>query len=140
MRLKYLLIRAAKNGVAQVLGIILFLGGAGIGASLLSAPDTFLNYPMLAANFVFASPVAWGVIFLVASTALVISVIVEPSYAQLPALMLGAVFIAFGILSLANGVSPFVWAFVALGWVSIFTQIICWAEEKREAIYHHKPH
>jgi hypothetical protein len=137
---KHLLVRAARHGVAQVLGIILFLGGAGIGASLLSAPNTFLTYPMLAANFTFASPVAWGVIFLVASTALVISVLVEPGYAQLPALMLGAVFISFGVLSLANGISPLVWAFVALGWISIFTQIICWAEEKREAFYHHQPH
>jgi uncharacterized membrane protein len=140
MSLKGLLMRAARHGTAQVLGVILFLGGAGIGLSLLSAPDTFLNYQMLATNFLYVSPVAWGVIFLVASTALVISVLVEPSYAQLPALMLGGVFIVFGLLSLANGISPLVWAFVALGWISIFTQVICWAEEKRETLYHYQPH
>lgn len=140
MNLKGLLIKAASHGVAQVLGVILFLGGAGIGVSLITSPHSFIANDMLRANFSFASPVAWGTTFLVASFALVISVLLEPSYAQLPALMLGTVFIFFGLLSLMGGTSPMVWAFVALGWISIFTQVVCWAEEKREAVYHHQPH
>lgn len=140
MSFKSFLIKAASHGVAQVLGVILFLGGAGIGVSLLSAPETFLNYAMLDANFQFASPIAWGVLFIVASLSLVVSVLVEPLYAQLPALMLGSVFIGFGLLSLIGGTSPMVWAFVALGWISIFTQVVCWAEENREAIHHYQPH
>jgi hypothetical protein len=140
MKFKAMLVKAASHGVAQVLGVILFLGGAGIGVSLLSAPESFLNYDKLTAAFGFASPVAWGIIFLAASTALVISVLIGPIYAQLPALMLGTVFIGFGLLSLIGGPSPMVWAFVALGWISVFTQVICWAEESREAVHHYQPH
>jgi hypothetical protein len=139
-RWKHFLIRAANHGTAQVLGIILFLGGAGIGVSLLTTPETFLRYQVMAMNFDVASPIAWGVVFLVASTALVISVLVEPKYAQLPALMLGAVFIAFGLLSLFSGTSPLVWAFVALGWISVFTQVVCWAEERSETVHRYQPH
>lgn len=137
MKLRDLLLKAASHGVAQVLGVILFLGGAGIGVSMLTAPTTYSSYHVLAVNFMFASPVAWGVTFLVASLALVVTVLIEPAYAQLPALLLGAVFIAFGVLILASGSTAMVWAFVALGWISIFTQILCWAEEHRgKAVVH----
>jgi hypothetical protein len=129
--MKALLIKAAKHGVAQVLGVILFLGGAGIGVSLLTAP-TIINHKIFAYNFLWASPVTWGVIFLVASMLLVVTVLMDTRLAQLPALLLGAVFIVFGCFTLLAGVTPVVWAFVALGWVSIFTQIVCWAEDKRE--------
>lgn len=139
MKLKALLMKAARNGVAQVLGTILFLGGVGIGVSMILGADTYANYSTLKANFVFASPVAWGTAFLIASLALLVTVYVEPAFAQLPALILGVVFIAFGLLALLSATSPLVWAFVALGWVSIFTQIICWAEDSRATIYRYQP-
>jgi len=137
VKFQYLLMRAAHHGVAHVLGIILFLGGAGIGLSLIFAPNSYFNYQSLHQNFEFASPIAWGTAFLVASIALVVTLFVQPNYAQLPALILGAVFIIFGILTLFSAVTPAVWAFIALGWISIFTQVICWAEEKREGTLHH---
>lgn len=139
MKFQYLLMRAAQHGVAHVLGTILFLGGAGIGLSMILSPNSYVNYQTLHQNFMFASPVAWGTAFLVASTALVISIFVEPAYAQLPALILGAIFIVFGILTLFSAITPAVWAFIALGWISIFTQVICWAEEKRETLHHYEP-
>ena len=140
MKFKYLLMRAAQHGVAHVLGTILFLGGAGIGLSLLVTPTNYINYASLHQNFVFASPAAWGTAFLVASFALVITIYVEPAYAQLPALILGAVFILFGILTLFSSATAIVvWAFIALGWISVFTQVICWAEEKRETPHHYEP-
>lgn len=138
MKFQYLLMRAAQHGVAHVLGVILFLGGAGIGFSLLLSPGSYLNYETLQQNFIFASPAGWGTAFLVASTTLLISIFVQPAYAQLPALILGAVFILFGLLTLFSATTPAVWAFIALGWISIFTQVICWAEEKREALHHYE--
>jgi len=106
---------------------------------MILSPNQYSGYHTLTANFLFASPVAWGTAFIVASTALVVTVYMQPSYAQLPALILGAVFIAFGCLTLLSAISPAVWAFIALGWISIFTQVICWAEEKRETLHHYEP-
>lgn len=140
MKFQALLFQAARHGVAQVLGTLLFTGGVGVGLSLLLAPDTFLTYASLRENFTFASPAAWGAAFVVASVALIVSVYVEPAYAQLPALILGGVFITFGLLTLLSSPALIVWAFIALGWISIFTQIICWAEEKRETVHSHQPH
>lgn len=139
MKFQYLLMRAARHGVAHVLGTILFLGGAGIGLSFILAPTSYLHYQSLHQNFLFASPVAWGTAFLVSSIALVVTLFVQPNYAQLPALILGAVFIIFGVLTLFSAITPAVWAFIALGWISIFTQVICWAEEKRETLHHYEP-
>lgn len=140
MNFKDLLMKAAKHGVAQVLGVILFLGGAGIGVSMLTAPNLYRSYSALKANFEFLGPGAWGTMFLLASLALVITVIANAPMAQLPALALGVLFLVFGLFALASAASAIVWAFVALGWVSIFTQVICWAEDKREApTLHHQP-
>ena len=140
MKVKELLLRAAYHGVAQVLGTILFLAGASFGLSLTITPDTYMTYPGLQTNFYWMSPVAWGAIFMAASILLVIQVWSDSEHAQLPALVLGILFIAFGIMSLFSGVTTIVYAFVALGWVSIFTQIVCWARGKREEIlYRHEP-
>lgn len=139
MRFQHYLMKVASHGVPQVLGVLLFLGGAGIGVTLMLSPHTFY-YPLFAITFGYVSPAAWGTAFVVASLALVVSVLTQPSLAQLPALMLGGLFIAFGILTLMAGVAPVVWPFMALGWISIFTQILCWAEERRESIQHYKPH
>lgn len=140
MKFQYLLMRAAQHGVAHVLGTILFLGGAGIGLSMILTPNQYVNYHTLTANFLFASPSAWGTAFLVASTALVVTVYMRPAYAQLPALILGAVFITFGSLTLLTAITPAVWAFIALGWISIFTQVICWAEDRNETLHHYQPY
>ena len=134
-----LLLRAAHSGVAHVLGSILFLAGAGIGLSLILAPEDYPNHA-LRENFHLVAPAAWGTIFIIASLILVVTVWVDTEHAQLPALVLGVVFLTFGFLSLMSGVTPIVWAFAALGWISIFTQIICWAKEKRETLlYSDKP-
>lgn len=140
MKLQALLFKAARYGVAQILGTLLFIGGLGIGLSMILQPNSYLSYNNLTLNFQYASPTAWGVVFVVASIALVACVWVDTAYAQLPALILGLVFIGFGLLSIANGITPTIWAFVVLGWISIFTQIICWAEEKRETFYSYQPH
>jgi hypothetical protein len=131
--MKLLLLRAAHYGVAQVLGSILFLASIGIGLSLIFAPGDYPNYA-LQQNFHMVAPAAWGTIFIIASLILVVTVWVDTEHAQLPALVLGIVYITFGFLSLMSGISPLIWAFVALGWISIFTQIICWAKEKRETL------
>ena len=132
--MRLLLLRAAHHGVAQVLGTILFLAGAGIGLSLIFASDLYYSYPMLAANFHQLSPMAWGGLFLIASLILVVTVWVDTEHAQLPAFMLGLIFIAYGLLSLLSGVSSVIYAFSALGWISIFTQIVCWAKGKHETV------
>lgn len=138
--MKDLLIRAAHHNVAQVLGTILFLAGAGIGASLILVPRAFESFGMLSQNFHWVSPPAWGAVFIAASLAMVVTVWVDTAHAQLPALFLGCIFVSFGLLTLFSGVSTLVWAFVALGWIAIFVQIICWAEEKRETLLHsHQP-
>lgn len=137
MRFQHYLMKAASHGVPQVLGVLLFMGGAGLGGTLVFSPSAF-PHEVYGNNFAVVSPVAWGTAFIAASLALVVSVLVDTAYAQLPALMLGALFIVFGLLTVAMGVSPVVWAFAALGWISVFTQVLCWAEERREAIYRYK--
>jgi hypothetical protein len=138
--MKELLIRAAHHGVAQVLGTILFLAGAGIGLSLLFSPDAFDKFGSLSQNFHWVSPPAWAALFIGASIAVVITVWVDTAHAQLPTLALGTIFVAFGVLALFSGAIAIVWAFIALGWISIFTQVICWAKEKRETVlYSHQP-
>lgn len=140
MRFTHVLMRVASRGVPQVLGVLLFLGGAGIGVTLLLSPNAFTQFPIFDNNFHTVSPVAWGTAFLAASLALVVSVMVDTARAQLPALMLGGLYIAFGLLTLGVGVSPVVWPFTILGWISVFTQILCWAEERRESLQHYKPY
>lgn len=134
MNIQLLLFRAAQYHVAKVLGVILFMASAGLGVSMIAAPDTFLSYSPLMANWAFASPMAWGTAFVVASLILVITVFIDADFAQIPALLLGAICILFGVITLNLGVSVVVWPFVALGWISIFTQVICWAEGKDEAL------
>lgn len=136
--MKALLLRAAHHGVAQVLGTILFLAGAGIGLSLLFSPASFTAAGSLSENFHQISAPAWGVLFFGASVLLVVTVWVDTDHAQLPAFVLGVLFLAFGFLTLLSGVSPIIWAFVALGWVSIFTQIVCWAKGKSYATVLHR--
>lgn len=138
--MKDLLIRAAHHNVAQVLATILFLAGCGIGVSLILTPNAFEAFGAMSQNFHWVSPPAWGAIFIAASLLMVVTVWVDAAHAQLPSLVLGCVFGAFGLLTLFSGVSTLVWAFVALGWISIFVQVICWAEEKREKIFYgHEP-
>lgn len=139
MRFQHYLMKVASHGVPQVLGVLLFLGGAGIGVTLILSPSAF-NYHVFSYNFEVVSPVAWGTAFIVASIALVGTVLVQPALAQLPSLMLGGLYAVFGLLTLRTGVSPVVWPFVVLGWISVFTQILCWAEDRRESIQRYKPH
>jgi len=140
VEVKALLLRAAHHGVAQVLGTILFLAGAGIGASLIFQPEMFMNVQVLHENFHWMAPAAWGTLFVVASFLLGVTVWVDIDYAQLPALVLGVVFLVFGFLALLSGITPIVWAFAGLGWVSIFTQIVCWAKGKNAAVlYRNEP-
>lgn len=137
MKLRALLLRAAHHNVAQVLGSSVALAGAGIGGSLLLTPEVFTGYWAFAENFHWVSAPAWGALFLCASILLAITVWVETEHAQTPALVVGTLFLFFGALTLLSGVSAFIWVFVALGWISIFTQIVCWAKEKqRETVLH----
>lgn len=137
MRFQHVLMRVASHGVPQVLGVLLFLGGAGIGVTLVLSPSAF-NFHVFAYNFQVVSPVAWGTAFIAASLALVGTVLIQPALAQLPALMLGGLYAVFGLLTLANGVSPVMWPFIVLAWISLFTQILCWAEDRRESIQRYK--
>ena len=138
--MRELLLRAAHHGVPQVLGSIVALAGVGIGLSLMIAPEPYLSNPAWSQNFNMLSATAWGSLFMIASALLVVTVWVDTEHAQLPALMLGAIYIVFGLLSLLSGVTAILWAFVALGWVSIFTQIVCWAKGRHETVlYSHQP-
>src|SRR5690349_3692077 len=108
-KVQALLLRAAHHGVPHVLGTILFLAGAGIGVSLALSPHTFETQPFRE-NFHYSLPGAWSALFIAATLFLVVTVWVDTEHAQLPALALGIIFIAFGILTLFSGLSPVIWA------------------------------
>lgn len=129
-RFMHLLEIAAVRGVPQMLGTVIALTAIGVGLSMMADPGDFLHATSFNIVYKFASPYAWGTVYIVSSLAVLVCIYTNARYAQAPAFMLGATFIVHGILvipqiNIEGAVPSAIWMYMGVGWMCIILQVIC---------------
>lgn len=123
----------ANHGVPQMLGTTVSLVAISLGLSMFFSPGVFIEEDSFNTVFVFASPFAWGVVYIVAALAVLVTVYTNHKSAQLPIFLLGAIFAAQALLQvpdIANGSVPSgLFLFMGIGWICFITQLICGARK-----------
>ena len=124
----------ANHGVPQMLGTVVSFVAIALGFSMFIDPAVFIATPAFHYVFVwFASPYAWGTVYIVAAMAVLVAVYTSRRSAQAPVFMLGATFCAQGLLqipAITNGEVPSgLYMYMGIGWICFITQIVCGARE-----------
>jgi hypothetical protein len=118
-----------------MLGTVVAAVAIGLGISMYADPNVYANNPAFSLVFLFASPYAWGTVYIVTAIAILIGVYTNQKYAQSPAFVMGATFGMHGLLvipSIANGEIPSpLFLYMGFAWVCIITQVICGARKVR---------
>ena len=125
----------ANHNVAQLLGTVVSVVAICIGVSMFIDPGIFIATPAFSWVFAFASPYAWGTVYIVAALAVLVSVYTNRRSAQAPVFMLGATFCMQALLQLppiTNGNVPSgLFMYMGVGWVCFITQLVCGAKGVR---------
>jgi hypothetical protein len=138
----------SNHHVPQMFATLVSLIAICLGVSMIVAPGNYVNALTLRSVFEFASPYAWGTVYILSAFAVIIGVFSHPRYAQAPLWMLAAAYAAQGILTIpqiANGGVPqSVFFLIGLAWICIATQLICGVVKERnnalpETIIHNQP-
>lgn len=123
----------ANHGVPQMLGTVVSLVAICLGISMFVDPRVFISTPAFDWVFKFASPFAWGTVYIIAAIAVIVSVYTNRKSAQAPVFMLGATFCMQALLQLppiTNGNVPSgLFMYMGIGWVCFITQLVCGARE-----------
>jgi len=126
-----LLDRLAVHKVPQMLGTVVSAVAIALGLSMYIDPTVFIAAPSLKDVFAFASPYAWGTVYIVSAIAVLFAVYINVRAAQVPIFMLGATFATQGVLTIpaiSNGAIPqSLYLYMGIGWVCFVTQLICGA-------------
>jgi hypothetical protein len=110
-------------------------------------PTVFMSAPSLNTVFKFASPYAWGTVYIVSAIAVLLAIYINPRTAQAPVFMLGATFAMQGMLTIpeiAHGAIPSsLYLYMGIGWVCFIIQLICGArkvpDDVQKTPINHKP-
>jgi hypothetical protein len=126
----------ANHGVPQMLGTVVSLVAIALGVAMFVDPGVFIETKSFHVVFAFASPYAWGTVYIVAAMAVLITVYTNQKSAQAPVFMLGATFAMQALLQIpqiANGGVPSgLFMYMGIGWVCFITQLICGARGSHE--------
>lgn len=134
----------ANHGVPQMLGTIIAFVAAGLGLSMFCTPDAYEESRTFDLVFNFASPFAWGTVYIVSALAVAIMVYSNPKTAQAPVIMLGMAFGLQGLLTIPQavdgGLPSAVFMYIGMAWVCLATQLVCGVAKERsreKAPLHH---
>jgi len=123
----------ANHGVAQMLGTVVACVAIGLGISMYVDPQVYSDNPAFREVFRFASPHAWGTVYIVTAIAMLIGVYTNQKYAQSPSFVMAATFGMHGLLvvpSITNGEIPSpLFLYMGFAWVCVITQIVCGARK-----------
>lgn len=119
----------ANHGVPQMLATVLSAVAIGLGTSMWIDPDNYKESDSFRLVFLWASPHAWGTLYIVAAIAVLVMVYTNARTARMPVFMLGLTYIAQGILTIpqtANGGLPSaIFMYIGMGWIGLITQLVC---------------
>lgn len=123
----------SNHGVPQMLGTVVSLVAICLGISMFFNPGIFVATPAFSWVFTWASPYAWGTVYVVAAIAVLVSVYTNQKSAQAPVFMLGATFAAQALLqipaSVDGSVPSGIFMYMGIGWVCFITQLVCGARK-----------
>lgn len=129
----------ADHKVPQMLGTVVSAVAICLGISMFLNPAIFIDTASFRTVFWWASPYAWGTVYITAALAVLISVYTNQRSAQAPVFMLGATFAAQAVLQIpqiANGSVPSgLFMYMGIGWVCFITQLICGARGGRNTFH-----
>lgn len=137
-RFMALLDRLATHKVPQMLGTVVSAVAIALGISMYVDPSVFISAPSLATVFQFASPYAWGTVYIVSAIAVLLAIYINPRTAPAPVFMLGATFAMQGMLTIpeiANGAIPSsLYLYIGVGWICFIIQLICGARKVPDVV------
>jgi hypothetical protein len=126
----------ADQKVPQMLGTVVSLVAICLGASMFLNPGVFIDTYSFKTVFWFASPWAWGTVYIVAAIAVLFAVYTNQRTAQAPVFMLGATFAAQALLQVPQitlgSVPSGLFMYMGIGWVCFIIQLICGARGDHE--------
>lgn len=129
----------ANHGVPQMLGTVISLVAIALGISMFIDPRVFINTDAFHLVFTFASPHAWGTLYISAAIAVLVTLYTNQISAQAPVFLLGATFVLQALLQvpqIANGSVPSgLFTYMGIGWICFITQLICGARGHEKATY-----
>jgi Ca2+/Na+ antiporter len=123
----------ANHGVPQMLGTVISFVAVGLGVTMFINPQTFEEAFAFRQVFTFASPFAWGTVFIFTALVVLITVYTNHKNAQAPLFVMAATFVMMGLLQVpqiaAGGVPSGLFMYIGMGWVCVITQLICGARK-----------
>ena len=123
----------ANHGVPQMLGIAISFVSVGLGISMLVNPQVFIDTYTFKLVFQFASPHAWATVHIFTSLLVLVTVFTNQKNAQAPVFVMGATFIATGLLTIpqiaVGGVPSSLFMYMGMGWICFITQLVCGARK-----------
>lgn len=121
--------RWANHGVPQMLSLVVSLTAISLGLSMMLTPETYTGAFAFREVFRFASPYAWGTIYIVAATAVLVTVFVNVRASQAPLFMLALTYAAQGLWTipqmLNGGVPQSVFLCIGMANICIVAQLVC---------------
>jgi len=132
-RFSELLDHWANHGVPQMLGTVIAFVGIGLGGTMFANPLSFEQAFAFRQVFLYASPFAWGTVYVFTSLVILATVYTNHKIAQAPLFVMGATFAMMGFLQIpqiaVGGVPSGLFMYIGMGWVCIITQLICGARK-----------
>jgi len=119
----------ANHGVPQMLGTVVSMVAMGLGVSMFMDPSVYRQTFSFSLVFTFASPYAWGTVYIVSALIVLISVYMNQKSAQAPVFVLGATYAMFGLLTIpqivGGAVPSSMFMYIGMAWVCLITQLVC---------------
>lgn len=119
----------ANHGVPQMLGCAISFISIGLGLSMFINPEVFSHTYSFHLVFSFASPYAWATVYIFTAALVLLTVFSNQKNAQAPVFVMGATFVAQGLLTVpmiaVGGVPSSLFMYIGMGWVCFITQLVC---------------
>lgn len=134
----------ANHGVPQMLGTVISVVAIGLGISMFINPAVYIETFGFSLVFTFASPYAWGTVFIFTAVVVLATVYTNQKNAQAPVFVMGASYAMFGLLTLPmiieGSVPSTIFMYMGMAWVCFITQLVCGVPrrnmDEKAALYH----
>lgn len=125
----------ANHWVPQMLGTVISVVAIGLGLSMFIDPVVYRETTTFDLVFSFASPYAWGTVFIFTALVVLATVYTSQKNAQAPLFVMGATYSAFGLLTIPQivegSVPSAMFMYIGMAWVCLITQLICGVAPRR---------
>jgi hypothetical protein len=125
----------ANHWVPQMLGTVISIVAMGLGLSMFIDPSVYIETDTFNLVFSFASPYAWGTVFIFTALVVLVTVYTSQKNAQAPLFVMGATYSAFGLLTIPQivegSVPSAMFMYIGMAWICLITQLICGVAPRR---------